>query len=73
MPTEKIEAPIKTPTSPVNEEGDHEEHSFPTEFHGGKWGHPTEVLVAKVNKPQFLKWYVKDIFGNKMSIGKAAG
>ena len=31
------------------------------------------MLDAKVKTPQFLQWYVKDIFGNNMSPGTAAG
>ena len=73
MPIEKNESPIEVPTSPVNEEGDNEEHSFATECHGTKCRHPTEVLDAKVKKPQFRQWYVKYIFGNKISPGMAAG
>ena len=53
IPTEIIEAPIEVITSPVNEEGDNEEQSFATECHGKKWSHTTEVLDAKVKKPQF--------------------
>ena len=37
-----------------------------------KWRHPTEVLDAKVKKPQFRKWYVKEIFANKIYPGTAA-
>ena len=48
---ETIQAPIKAPTSPLNEQGDNVEHSFTTEFHVKKCMHPTEVLDAKVNKP----------------------
>ena len=51
MPTETIEAPLEEPTSPVNGEGDNEEHSFVTECRGINWRHPTEVLYAKVKKP----------------------
>ena len=38
----------------------------------GKYRHPTEVLDAKVKKPQFRQWYVKDIFGNKIYPGTVA-
>ena len=49
MPTDTIEAL----TSPVNVQGDNDVQYFSTECHGTNWRHPTEVLNAKVKKPQF--------------------
>ena len=54
MPTDTIEAF----TSPVNEQDDNEDQYFSTECHGTNWRHPTEVLNAKVKKPQFSQCYV---------------
>ena len=73
MPTEKIEATIEETTSPVNVEGNNEDQSFATEYPGTKWRHPTEVLDDKVKKPQLRHWYVKEIFGNKISPRTVAG
>ena len=57
------------PTSPVNKEDDNEEQSFTHEYHVKKWRQPTEVLDAKVKKPQFQQWHVKNICGNNISTG----
>ena len=43
------------------------------DFHGTKWGNPTELLGNKVKKPQSRQWYVKGIFGDKIYPGIAAG
>ena len=41
MTIEKNGAPIEAPTLPVNVEGDNEEQSLATKYHGGKCRHPT--------------------------------
>ena len=73
MPIETIETQIEAPTSPVNEEVYNREHAFATELHGTTLRYPIELLGGKVNKSQFLQWYIKDISGKYISPDTADG